>query len=163
MILTSVAALLLQAAAAPASPPDLSWMSGYWLDCTGGREASETWSDPRAGLMVGHALTVSRAGRPGFEASHITTTPEGFAYVAQPSGAPPTVFVLSDSGADFVVFSNAENDFPNHIRYERDGDSLKARIDGTIDGQARSVSWSFTSQPLNTRCPTPPTTSAGGR
>jgi hypothetical protein len=152
MILTAAAALLLQASA-PASPPDLSWMSGYWLDCTGGREVSETWSDPRAGLMVGHALTVSRSGRPGFEVSHIAMTPQGFAYVAQPSGALPTVFVLSESGETHVVFSNAENDFPNHIRYEREGDVLKARIDGTIDGQARSVSWSFTFRPLNTRCP----------
>ena len=157
MILPTAAALLLQSAA-PASPPDLSWMSGYWLDCSNGREASETWSDPRAGLMVGHALSVSRSGRPGFEVSHIATLPQGFAYVAQPSGAPPTIFVMSDSGPNHVVFSNTGNDFPHHIRYEREGDILKARIDGTIDGQARSMSWSFTSRPLNTRCPT----SAGG-
>lgn len=158
MILSAVAALLLQTAAPAAAPPDLSWMSGYWLDCSNGREVAEAWSEERAGLRVGWNLTVSRSGRPGFEVSHIATLPQGFAYVAQPSGAPPTAFVMSDSGPNHVVFSNAENDFPNHIRYERDGDVLKARIDGTIDGQARSVSWSFTSRPLNTRCPT----SAGG-
>ena len=33
----------------PTSAPDLSWLAGYWLDCSGGREASETWSDPRLG------------------------------------------------------------------------------------------------------------------
>ena len=53
MIVPSVlAAALMQTA--PAAP-DLSWLAGYWLDCSGGREASETWSDPRAGLVVGHA------------------------------------------------------------------------------------------------------------
>ena len=155
-ILTAVAAVaLLQTAPAP----DLSWMSGYWLDCSNGREVAETWSDERAGLRVGWNLTVSRSGRAGFEASHITATPQGFAYVAQPSGAPPTVFVLSDSGqtatgGGHVVFSNLENDFPHHIRYERDGDALKARIDGVIGGQARSVEWTFKTAPLNSRCPT---------
>lgn len=159
-ILTAVAAALLQTApmAAPAAATDLSWMSGYWLDCSNGREVAETWSEERAGLRVGWNLTVSRSGRAGFEASHITTTPQGFAYVAQPSGASPTVFVMSDSGqtatgGGHVVFSNLENDFPHHIRYERDGDALKARIDGVIEGQARSVEWTFKSAPLNTPCP----------
>lgn len=152
-ILTAVAAALLQATPAPAATPDLSWMSGYWLDCSNGREVAETWSDERAGLRVGWNLTVSRSGRPGFEVSHIAALPQGFAYVAQPSGAPPTAFVLSDSGPTYVVFSNLENDFPHHIRYERDGDALKARIDGVIEGQARSVEWTFESRPLNSRCP----------
>ena len=152
-ILTAVAAALLQATPAPTATPDLSWMSGYWLDCSNGREVAETWSEERAGLRVGWNLTVGRSGRAGFEASHITTTPQGFAYVAQPSGAPPTVFVLSDSGPTHVVFSNLQNDFPHHIRYEREGDALKARIDGVIEGQARSVEWTFESRPLNSRCP----------
>ena len=156
LILTAVAAALLQTTpaltAVPA--PDLSWMSGYWLDCSNGREVAEAWSDERAGLRVGWNLTVSRSGRAGFESSRITTTPQGFAYVAQPSGAPPTVFVMSDHGADFIVFSNPDNDFPTHIRYERDGDALKARIDGVIGGQARSVEWTFKTAPLNSRCPT---------
>ena len=96
-ILTAVAAALLQAAPMTSATPDLSWMSGYWLDCSNGREVAETWSEERAGLRVGWNLTVSRSGRAGFEASHITTTQKGFAYVAQPSGAPPTVFVLHDA------------------------------------------------------------------
>lgn len=153
-ILTAVAAALLQTTAAPAATPDLSWMSGYWLDCSNGREVAEAWSEERAGLRVGWNLTVSRSGRSGFEASHITTTPQGFAYVAQPSGAPPTIFVLSDSSPTHAVFSNLDNDFPHHIRYDRDGDALKARIDGVIEGQARSVEWTFESRPLNSRCPT---------
>ena len=64
--------------------PDLSWMSGYWLDCSAGREVSETWSDPRHGLSVGHAVTVSDDGV-SFEVSHIGPTPQGFAYRAATS------------------------------------------------------------------------------
>lgn len=144
----ALAALIL-----PQAEPDLSWMAGYWLDCTDGREASETWSDPRAGLMVGSAVTVSRSGRPSFEVSHIGMTPEGFAYVAQPQGAPPTVFVLSESGPARAVFSNAGHDFPQRVIYERDGDVLKARIEGEIDGQMRGMDWRFDRAELNARCP----------
>ena len=144
------AAALIQTA--PVASPDLSWMAGYWLDCSGGREASETWSDPRGGLSVGHAVTVQR-GRASFEVSHIGPTPQGFAYVAQPGGAPPTVFVVAETGPTRVVFANAENDFPTRVIYERDGDALKARIEGEIGGQARSMEWHFRAVPLNTRCP----------
>ena len=143
-----LAALLTQAAPAP----DLSWMSGYWLTCADGREASETWSDPRGGLMVGHAVSLED-GRASFEVSHIGPTPQGFAYVAQPGGAPPTVFVVAESGANRVVFANPDNDFPTRIIYERDGNALNARIEGEIGGQARSMAWEFRAAPLNTRCP----------
>ncbi|MBX9576569.1 MAG: hypothetical protein K2X07_13130 [Caulobacteraceae bacterium] len=138
---------------APSADPDLSWIAGYWLDCSGGREVSETWSDPRAGLMVGHALTLSPSGRVSFEMARIGPTPQGLAYVAQPGGAPPTVFVLAESAPGGAVFVNETNDFPSRIIYARDGDVLTARIEGTIDGQARAMSWSFRSAPLNARCP----------
>lgn len=150
MLTAMFAAALIQTA--PAATPDLSWMAGYWLDCSGGREASETWSDARGGLSVGHAVTIEN-GRPSFEVSHIRATPQGFAYVAQPGGAPPTVFVLAESGPARAVFANPENDFPTRVIYERDGDALKARIEGEIGGQARSMEWNFTAVPLNTRCP----------
>lgn len=143
-----LAALLTQAA----PPPDLSWMAGYWLSCENGREASETWSDPRAGLMVGHAVSLEN-GRASFEVSHIGPTPEGLAYVAQPGGAPPTVFVVVESGPDRAVFANPDNDFPTRIIYERDGDALSARIEGEMGGQARSMAWEFRAAPLNARCP----------
>lgn len=150
MLTIALAAALLQTA--PAATPDLSWIAGYWLDCSDGREVSETWSDPRAGLMAGHALTVAR-GRVSFELSHIGPTPQGYAYVAQPGGSPPTAFVVAETGPMRVVFANAENDFPSRIVYERDGDALRARIEGEIGGQARSMEWNFRSAPLNTRCP----------
>lgn len=136
--------------AAPA--PDLSWMAGYWLSCTGGREASETWSDPRGGVMVGHAVSLEN-GRVSFEVLHIGSTPQGHAYVAQPGGAPPTVFVLAESGLNRVVFANPDNDFPTRIVYEREGETLTARIEGELGGQPRSMAWEFTAAPLNTRCP----------
>jgi len=151
MLTAAIAAALIQTASAHS--PDLSWIAGYWLDCSNGREASETWSDPRGGLLAGHAVTLEN-GRVSFEVSHIGPTPGGLAYVAQPGGAPPTAFVVAETGPMRAVFANAENDFPTRVIYERDGDALTARIEGEIDGQARSMEWNFRAAPLNTRCPT---------
>lgn len=138
-------------AQAPASP-DLSWMAGYWLECSEGREVSETWSDSRGGLMVGHALTLE-GGHAAFESSRIAQGPQGLAYFAQPGGAPPTLFALTEGGAARAVFANAENDFPTRIVYEREGDVLTARIEGEIGGESRRMEWAFRAAPLNTRCP----------
>ena len=148
-----LAAALSTSLIAPPADPDLSWIAGYWLDCSNGGEVSETWSDPRAGLMVGHAVTVSASGRVSFEIAQIGKMSQGITYLAQPNGAPPTAFVLSESGPNRVVFANAENDFPNRIIYAREGDVLTARIEGTIDGQPQSMDWTFRAMPLNARCP----------
>ncbi|MFK4058564.1 DUF6265 family protein [Brevundimonas sp. NPDC046655] len=150
-LLTALSAAALIQAAPPA--PDLSWLAGYWLDCSRGREASETWSDPRAGLMVGHTVTV-RNGRSGFEFARITRLQDGvMAYVAQPAGAAPTPFRLIESGPQRAVFANPANDFPHRILYQRAGDVLTARIEGANDDETRSVEWNFNKAELNARCP----------
>lgn len=149
--LMATLSLLAQAPASPA--PDLSWMAGYWLDCSDGREASEVWSGPREGLMVGHALS-TRNGRSGFEFSHIRPQADGvLAYVAQPSGTAPTVFRLLRHDAQSIVFSNPENDFPHRIIYQRRADQLLARIEGADDDENRSMEWTFNKAELNSRCP----------
>ena len=150
-LLTALSAAALIQATPPA--PDLSWLAGYWLDCSRGREASETWSDPRAGLMVGHTVTV-RNGRSGFESARIAPlTDGGLAYFAQPGGAPATPFRLVDSGPQRAVFANPANDFPHRILYQRAGDVLTARIEGADDDETRSVEWTFNKAQLNARCP----------
>ncbi|MBK1968580.1 MULTISPECIES: DUF6265 family protein [Brevundimonas] len=151
MSVSSLLAAALLQTAAPA--PDLSWLAGYWLDCSDGREASETWSDPRAGLIVGHSVTV-RNGRSGFESARIAPLKDGgLAYFAQPDGAPATPFRLIDSGPQRAVFANPDNDFPHRIIYDRAGDVLTARIEGADDDENRSVQWRFNRAELNARCP----------
>jgi len=142
--------------AAPADPrPDLGWMVGYWLMCERG-EVSETWSDPRHGLMTGMNVTV-RDGRAGFELSRIAPTAADadapLAYFAQPEGQPVTVFPLAESGPDRAVFEQTGHDFPRRIVYEREGDVLDARIEGDVDGETRIVRWRFHKAELNARCP----------
>jgi Domain of unknown function (DUF6265) len=150
-------ALIMTAALQADLRPDLGWMSGYWLACDAGREVSETWSDPRLGLMTGMNVTV-RNGRVGFELSRIASADGSagapFAYFAQPEGQPVTVFPVIASGPNRVVFQQSAHDFPQRVIYEREGDVLNARIEGDIDGEERVVRWRFQKAELNARCPT---------
>lgn len=147
MSLALLAALALNPAVA-----DLSWMSGYWLSCEGGQEVSETWSDPRGELMVGHGVTLRR-GRSSFELFRIAPHEGGVGYFAQPSGREATIFAATEVGPDHVVFINPEHDFPQRVTYRLDGDVLNARIDGQIDGQPQAMEWRYQRAELNARCP----------
>lgn len=131
---------------------DLAWLSGYWLECRPGRETSETWSDVRGGQLVGVGLTV-QGERVQWEFVRIGPAGEGVAFFAQPSGQAAAEFPAVEVGERRVVFANPEHDFPQRVIYRRDGDRLTGRIEGVIDGQARSVEWSYQAAELNARCP----------
>jgi len=146
------AALTMLAVQAPPDP-DLGWLSGYWLSCADGREVSETWSDPRGGLMVGHGLTLSARGRVSFETFRIGPHGGGVAYFAQPGGGEATVFPAIETGPDRAVFENPAHDFPQRIVYARDGETLTARIEGTMGGEPQAMEWTYRSAELNARCP----------
>lgn len=154
MILTALTlAALIQSA--PVTADQLSWMSGYWLTCDGGREVSETWSDPRGGLMVGNSITL-RGERVGFELSRIAPTragAPGVGYFASLEGGPAVAFPAVEVSGARVVFENPANDFPQRIIYERVGDVLNARIEGGEGDGTQRMEWAYRKADLNTRCP----------
>lgn len=143
--------------ASPVTADALSWMSGYWLSCDSGREVSETWSDPRGGMMLGSALTLENGQLTGFEASRISAADANggnIAYFAGVDGAPPVVFPAVEANGRRVVFENPTHDFPQRVIYERVGDTLNARIEGRVGNQDQAMAWTYHKADLNTRCPT---------
>jgi len=48
-----------------------------------------------------------------------------------------------------LVFENPEHDFPQRIGYERDGDGMRAWIEGTLDGRSRRVEFAY----MRVACP----------
>lgn len=140
---------------APITADQLSWMAGYWLDCEGGREAAETWSDPRGGLILGTAITLED-GKVSFEQSRIAPAAAdapNVAYFAGVEGAPPVIFPAIEASGTRVVFENTANNFPHRVIYERRGDVLHARIEGEMDGQPQAMDWALQKADLNARCP----------
>ena len=64
------------------------------------------------------------------------------------------VFPAVEASGTRVVFENAAHDFPQRVIYERDGDVLKARIEGDMGGQQQAMAWEYRKADLNARCPT---------
>ena len=80
----------------PAAIADIKWMTGAWVGTRGKSSFEERWSPPRGGAMLGVSRTVSRGKMSAFEYLRIVERDGGLIYVAQPGGALPTEFVLTE-------------------------------------------------------------------
>lgn len=108
-------------APAKATIGDLAWLAGAWVGTRGASGATsieERWSPPLGGAMLGVSRTVSRGRMSAFEFLRIVERDGSLTYVAQPGGAPPTEFVLTEVGASRAVFENPRHDSPQRIAYE---------------------------------------------
>lgn len=63
------------------------------------------------------------------------------AFVAAPGGTGWTLFAWSPSPETGVTFHNAANDYPQRVRYWREGELLKAEV-SLADG-TRPTRWTF--------------------
>ncbi len=105
-------------APAKAAIADMAWLAGAWIGTRGARSIEERWSPPLGGAMLGASRTVSRGSMVAFEYLRIVERDGGLVYVAQPNGAPPTEFVLTELGTTRAVFENPRHDSPQRIVYE---------------------------------------------
>ncbi|MFL6248454.1 MAG: DUF6265 family protein [Thermoanaerobaculia bacterium] len=123
---------------------DLAWMAGHWTATIDGVEMEEHWSDSSGGLLLGFHRDVAQK-RTSFEFLRIAETKDGIAYLAQPSGQPPTPFKLVESAEKRVVFANPEHDFPQRILYWMQDAKLCARVEGD-GGEGEEWCWSRVKQ-----------------
>jgi len=124
---------------------DLAWLAGAWVGTRGAGGATsieERWSPPLGGAMLGMSRTVARGKMTAFEFLRIVERDGGLVYVAQPGGAAPTEFVLTEWSETRAVFDNPRNDYPKRIVYERTGEgALTATIGFTKGGTPRRFEW----------------------
>ena len=52
-------------------------------------------------------------------------------------------FIAVEQAPAKIVFEDPAREFPRRILYWRDGEALVARVEGTIDGQARAREWRY--------------------
>lgn len=127
-------------ATAKATINDLSWMQGNWSGIRGTENQiyfEELWSPPRGGSMFATARTVNRDRLSAFEFLRILERDGSLVYIAQPGGAAPTEFYLTEFTSTRAVFQNPRHDYPKQIIYERTGDSLTATIGYLVGGSPR--------------------------
>ena len=143
--------LPLRAGQAPAAPAvsALAWMAGSWAGHDGRDGHEEHWTAPGGGSMIGMHRTVRDSRMVEFEFLRIEEQQGTLVYLSMPGGrSPATPFTLKTVENERVVFENTAHDFPQRIIYWRDGDTLRARIEGAVDGKSRSMEWRWTRSAL---------------
>ena len=136
------AAILLLATGAAGAPAMPAWMAGCWEQASGDRWTEECWMPPRGGIMLG-------AGRSGqgdvlkeWESTQISASADGkLTYWGSPGGAARVPFAMVSQSPGEIVFANPAHDYPQRIRYWKDGEMLGAEI-SLADG-TKSVRWSY--------------------
>lgn len=122
---------------------DIGWLSGRWVSDNGKEWTEENWSSPKGGVMLGNSKQGKGAHAAEFELLRISSDDKGaIIYWALPGGASaPTPFTLVEKAANHVAFENPSHDYPMRIEYNRDGDTLTAKISGP--GGSNPISWSY--------------------
>jgi hypothetical protein len=134
--IAAVALLALAAPAAAQEPQLPAWMAGCWQMAEGDVWADECWMTPRDGVMLGAGRSGNRAELTTWEAMQIIVEPAEaredatprMTFWASPNGGTRTAFTQASSNQPGVTFVNLANDYPQRVRYWRDGDLLRAEI-----------------------------------
>lgn len=139
------ALVLLALVSAPSASPEtiaarFRFLAGCWAGAKGTTTFQEQWTTASPDLMLGMSFTTKPAKPAEFEFLRIETKAGTPTYMAQPQGAPPTPFALSepDSSADTAMFVNMAHDFPKRVAYKKvDAATLVASIDAGPTGSLR--------------------------
>ncbi|HQQ09537.1 MAG TPA: DUF6265 family protein [Novosphingobium sp.] len=110
------------------------WMAGTWMMEDGAEWSDELWTDARGGIMLGVARTGFGSQLQSWETTQIRVKPDGsVSFFAQPQGKPASEFPMVLRSDEAIEFANANHDYPQRIRYWRQGKLLMAEI-SRIDG-----------------------------
>jgi hypothetical protein len=123
------------------------WLEGCWEQRSAQRWTEECWSAPRGGMMIGYSRSGEGPILTGWEVMQIvqekTNRPAAvkLAFWAAPSGQGRTMFAWTASAKAGVSFINMGNDYPQRVRYWREGRYLLAEI-SLADG-TKTQRWRF--------------------
>jgi hypothetical protein len=129
-------------------PATFSFLTGDWVQQTKGQTTEEHWIGPVGGVMAGITLNhdASVSAKTSVEFMSIEMREGRYTFIARLGDDPPVGFPLKEADNGLIVFENPAHDFPQRIIYSFDPaeDALDARIEGTMDGKAQSMSWHYT-------------------
>jgi hypothetical protein len=143
MVLTLMLILL-----ATTPDPDLNWLAGQW--CTAPKDnirTCESWTVMEKGVMHGKGITRAAEQVTTNETMMITVTDSGIFFHAEPANQKPADFRAVEFSTEgrSVTFEDRAHDYPQRVRYWREGEALRAEISQS-DG-SKAVRWLFRRTP----------------
>ena len=118
------------------------WMTGAWIETRGESWTEEYWTPPRGGLMIGAGRNGKGKELLGWETTRIAVDKTGkIAFIAMPEGGAATTFAMEANDASSISFTNPAHDYPQRVRYWREGDARLAEI-SRMDG-SKPMRWQY--------------------
>jgi Domain of unknown function (DUF6265) len=128
--------------------PMPGWMTGAWAGGEDEAWTDEFWTPPRGDLMIGAGRSGQATKLMSFEHMRIEREADGMlVFWALPGGKNATRFVAVHADGDDVIFENAANDYPQRVRYWREGKEMKARISLLDGSKPMDFSWKMMGSP----------------
>ena len=131
--------------AAPiAQDPPLAWLAGEWCtEASQGKQTCERWAPMAKGEMRGVSEIRRGTERSPAETMRITDDAGMLVFHAEPRGQAPADFqsTVRDHAPSTLTFENRTHDYPQRVRYWREGEMLMAEI-SLADG-SRPMRWTF--------------------
>jgi hypothetical protein len=137
------AAMLLMPGMAMAQDARFGWLAGDWKEDVAGRWTTEHWQAQPDGTMAGTGSSGHDRIVKESEAMTITRDGDVAVFTALPKDAQaPTPFREVAHGAQDVTFENAAHDYPQRIRYWREGEALLAET--SLSDGSKPMRWRYT-------------------
>ena len=130
LCLLAIHVCALTTTAEEADPNRLDWLTGCWQSADG--VTREVWSASEDGYYFGYSVVTKNDHVIFFEQMRIDPAPQPV-FHAYPSGDGPFPFPSIDLTEISITFANPDHDFPQKIKYWREGAGLRARI-SRLDG-----------------------------
>ena len=139
MIVLALAMVATGAAPAPAMP---GWLTGCWSEQKGANWTEECWTAPRAGNMMGSGRNGRGDDLRSWETMQIEARADGsVVFYGSVKGGARVAFPAASTGPREIVFANPQHDYPQKIRYWREGMDLNAEI-SQMDG-SKAFRWHY--------------------
>ena len=126
-VLVTLILMPMLASAADTTMAGLDWLEGCWVSDDG--SSHEVWVVDSDGSMIGFAVSQDGGTLAFYEVLSIRRNEDrNWVYNAHPSGQAATSFLAVEITGNSALFANPEHDYPQEIRYRREGDTLYASI-----------------------------------
>lgn len=119
------------------STADFGWLAGCWVSPDGSDQ--EVWVVEARRSLAGFAVSVADSQTSFYEIMSIKPGEDGsWNFTAHPSGQAAASFAAVEIDESSVVFANPDHDYPQEIRYKREGVNLYASISllGGVDSRS---------------------------
>lgn len=126
-VLIALLLIPMLASGAHTAQSGLNWLAGCWVSAD--KSSQEVWVVESDNSLIGFAVALGVEEVVFYEVLSIKQNADSlWTYSAHPSGQAPTSFLAVETGESSVVFSNPNHDYPQEIRYRRNGSRLYATI-----------------------------------